>query len=470
MQHSPVLRRLSAVAVLALAAACGGDSPSGPNPPTPVPPTPSPSPDTEAPTVSYVSPAADTTVAQAGVTVQGKASDNVGVSRVTYTVDGGGEQDVTITAGTSPTFQFTVQGLSEGSHTLVLRAYDAADNRGEAGRKVTYVRQFAYTLAVIPLLSGTVAATPFGLSEDGRVAGAARNGAGSPRPFTWRSSQLTALPLLPGHITGRANAVNSAGQSAGYSSTSADQVVDPGDVFRAILWQNGQASDLGDLGGGTAVAQGINQDGVVVGASTRSAGIVFKPFLWDGSMRELPTLGGANGGATDVNRARQVVGGADDAQGRTRAFLWQNNLITDLGSLTSDGTSTALAINEAGQIAGYSGRETSSQRAFLWENGTMRDLGSLEAGAFAAAGDVNASGVVVGTTKSGSGSTGFRWSNGIMEDLNALMAPGSGFTIVFAIQINDAGQIAAEAVESSSGQRRTVLLTPNPTASASVNR
>ena len=50
--------------------------------------------------------------------------------------------------------------------------------------------------------------------------------------------------------------------------------------------------------------------------------------------------------------------------------------MTDLGSLTGDSESYAVALNEAGQIIGYS-NEAVVRRAFVWENGVMIDLGSL---------------------------------------------------------------------------------------------
>src|SRR5213076_3262291 len=58
------------------------------------------------------------------------------------------------------------------------------------------------------------------------------------------------------------------------------------------------------------------------------------------SIHELGTLGGAVSQAKAVNRAGQVVGTSRDALGRTRAFLWQENVgIVDLKPLTGVNTS-----------------------------------------------------------------------------------------------------------------------------------
>jgi len=50
--------------------------------------------------------------------------------------------------------------------------------------------------------------------------------------------------------------------------------------------------------------------------------------------------------------------------------------MTDLGA-SGGGYSYANAMNDIGQISGYIYTEDTS-RAFLWENGTMTDLGTLE--------------------------------------------------------------------------------------------
>ena len=84
-----------------------------------------------------------------------------------------------------------------------------------------------------------------------------------------------------------------------------------------------------------------------------------------------------NGLATDVNNQGQVVGYHSTNQG-TRAFLWSNGTLQNLGTL-GGGDSRAFAINEAGQVVGQSEHGDRRQHAFLWQNGTMQDLGPLGA-------------------------------------------------------------------------------------------
>lgn len=80
--------------------------------------------DTTPPTVSLTAPAAGATVS-GSITASANASDNVGVSRVDFLVDGA----VTGSDTTSP-FSVAVDttGLTSGSHSFAARAFDAAGN------------------------------------------------------------------------------------------------------------------------------------------------------------------------------------------------------------------------------------------------------------------------------------------------------------------------------------------------------
>ncbi|MDB5044147.1 MAG: hypothetical protein JWQ08_197, partial [Deinococcus sp.] len=81
------------------------------------------SPDTTRPVLSLQ---ALTTTTSNQVTVTGTASDNVAVTRVAYSLNGGASTDVAIQAGASVPLSFTVGGLAVGSNTITVTAYDAA--------------------------------------------------------------------------------------------------------------------------------------------------------------------------------------------------------------------------------------------------------------------------------------------------------------------------------------------------------
>jgi probable HAF family extracellular repeat protein len=152
------------------------------------------------------------------------------------------------------------------------------------------------------------------------------------------------------------------------------------DYSASFLWDDGVATDLGNLGGGYPWAYAMNNVGQVVGGSTTSSGEQ-RAFLWtDGAMRDLGTLGGNYSFAYGINDAGQVVGETLNASGSYRAFLWEEGRgMIDLGLI--DGTdSGAMAINNVGQVVGWEWREETGNRAFLWQNGVMTFLGAPPGG------------------------------------------------------------------------------------------
>jgi probable HAF family extracellular repeat protein len=207
-------------------------------------------------------------------------------------------------------------------------------------------------------------------------------------------------------------------------------------------------------------AHAVNANGLVVGqvSYVLTPGLrTARAALWQqGSLVELAGFGDAScttcrrdDAAWDINDSGQIVGVAEMPY--KRATLWHNGTITDLGTLGGD-RSAAFGINEAGHVVGEAQLPSSAPtysrtRAALWRNGTKINLGILgdSAGSSHAFG-INASDDVVGwNIQSADGTTttrGFLWRAGVMYDLTDLVA-GSGWTIVDARAINDAGQIAA---------------------------
>jgi hypothetical protein len=85
------------------------------------------------PAVSFTAPGAGATVS-GSVTVTATATDNVGVTKVELYADG-----ALIATDTTAPYSFTwgTTGLSEGGHTLTLKAYDARPNSTSVSRSVT---------------------------------------------------------------------------------------------------------------------------------------------------------------------------------------------------------------------------------------------------------------------------------------------------------------------------------------------
>ncbi|MBE9537070.1 MAG: hypothetical protein IMF07_07795 [Proteobacteria bacterium] len=143
-----------------------------------------------------------------------------------------------------------------------------------------------------------------------------------------------------------------------------------------------------EVGAGWPTA--MNDNGQVVGMHNGNA------VLWtlgDKGLYEEEVIA-YSGSALDINNNGQIVGHyLNEFTKERHAFLWENGILTDLGTLGGN-YSEANGINDFGQVVGWSylaasDSETTSEtlekleplsqpkgNAFLWENGVMTDLGS----------------------------------------------------------------------------------------------
>lgn len=163
-------------------------------------------------------------------------------------------------------------------------------------------------------------------------------------------------------------------------------------------------------------------------------------------MTNLGTLGGNSSVAYDINDVRQVVGESKTSSGFSHAFLWQNNKMTDLGTLNGYENSCAVSINKIGQIVGYSyNTNNTEQRAFLWENNQIRDLGTI-GGSNTKSVAINNQGQIVGTYNISSGgfTHSFLWKNGEMTDLGIPTNPAFRVSDFQVSDINDRGQMVGQ--------------------------
>jgi probable HAF family extracellular repeat protein len=283
--------------------------------------------------------------------------------------------------------------------------------------------------------------------------------------FAYTDGEMTEIGTLPGsNAFSRGYAINNRGVVVGESDNNRP---------RAFRWEDGVLSDLGDLGGGSAVAHGINNSEQVVGAS--SNGTASRPFVWwRGTMRDLGTVqGGTNtpGRAWDVNDRGDVVGVSRVVGSTSQATMWpgpnrgSTGAPTGLGSL-GDGQrfSEAVAVNNQRWVVGRSTVQGSTERAFLWRSDEgMTDLGSLGLNHSQAL-DVNNRGQVVGYASSFAGApsfgtaAAFLWEDGVMRDLNELIPEGSGWQLLAAEGINSSGAITGYG--RLNGEIRSFLLTP----------
>ena len=200
-------------------------------------------------------------------------------------------------------------------------------------------------------------------------------------------------------------------------------------------------------------------------------------------MRDLGTLGGAYAKAFGINNSNVVTGTSQSSTGGFHAFIWDAaNGMRDIGTIAGN-TSSGAFINDNGHIAGTSTINGFDNRehAFLYDGATMRDLGAVGNNDFftdrSTAYGINIHDVVVGSTyRALCGGAGFRiafvYRDGQMFDLEGLVdASGANYRLYAATGINDAGQIAVDALKvGDPNQLRAVLLTPNQELLRAVSR
>ncbi|MFP8873128.1 MAG: hypothetical protein VCB42_01040 [Myxococcota bacterium] len=184
---------------------------------------------------------------------------------------------------------------------------------------------------------------------------------------------LTNLGLLIPGKSARAHAINTHGVIVGSAE-------DNNDVSRAVIFEGGGVvTPLGHLGvtPQDSVASAINDDGIIVGTSSRSKTDNAVRFHLDGSVTDLfrpPEASSAYG----VSSAGEIVGLAktsafDPVPGIDYGTLFDGSGgVTDLGQLEPGHATMALAVNASGTIVGFG--DTEFQRtAVLFD----RDAGTV---------------------------------------------------------------------------------------------
>jgi probable HAF family extracellular repeat protein len=188
------------------------------------------------------------------------------------------------------------------------------------------------------------------------------------KPVIWTrsGSEVHELQTVDGDPDGIAFAINDLGQVVGGTGTCGPfNAIEQNNLtpLHAVLWQNGKATDLGNLGGDGKsfgiFASGLNDYGQVVGASDTAGDASFHAFLWQkGHITDLGTLkGDSNSLGIAIGNNGLVVGASLDANFNPRAALWRNGTATDLNTLVPAGSTlqlqTACSINDKGEITGF---------------------------------------------------------------------------------------------------------------------
>jgi len=323
------------------------------------------------------------------------------------------------------------------------------------------MRHIWYVLAVATLVG----------CSDNQDTAAPTNLRADREPGTPPQYDIATIPMSYG------GAINEEGWVAGFNNL-------PGNIQHATFFRDGVVKDLNTLGGPNSEVQwpGLNDHNTVVGFAEEAelsplgehwscsaffptiTGHICRGFAWHhGRMIAMPTLGGDNSFATEINNHGRVVGWAETAVHDPtchapqvlgfRAVVWhlQSGHIHELRPLPGDSASAATAINDRDQVVGISGAcdtavgGISARRAVMWDDGQVIDIGGLGGTAWNTAMALNNDGVVVGFADSAGDQNGaapnfhaFRWTrdDGI-KDLKTL----SGDVLSEALDINNRGQI-----------------------------
>ncbi len=242
----------------------------------------------------------------------------------------------------------------------------------------------------------------------------------------WQNGVLTDLKSLPGNRPSSAPfSISENGQFiVGVSETGHYDPLTHYPEYNAVLWQRGhKIKNLGTFGGNVSSAVSVNDLGQIVGGATNATTDQYAAGL---------------GPCWSLN--------CWPAATQWRAFMWQNGVMTDLGTLGTGNDAVAGLLNATGQVAGISYTNTTAnhttgvptQDPFFWEQGnSMVDMGTL-GGTFGYPNWINSNGQVVGQSNLAGDKKyhPFLWQKGkTMQDLGTL--GGKSGTATW---INDAGE------------------------------
>ena len=145
----------------------------------------------------------------------------------------------------------------------------------------------------------------------------------SAHAFAYAGGVMTDIGARGGGIFSNATGINDNNDIVGYATFGP-----LGAPYRPFLVHDGgNLINLGTLGGNSAIANGINNAGLVVGESDVLYGGVpgYRAFVYDGRMHDLndfvdPASGWVLGGASAINDYSQIVG-TGTIDGHSEAFL-----------------------------------------------------------------------------------------------------------------------------------------------------
>jgi len=365
--------------------------------------------------------------------------------------------------------------------TMTLFAALAAPLRLDAQAEQQYKEQPRYKLVDLGTLGGPNSGLSLGLmiNNQGVVTGCADTSTADPKypnfnpflgapwvapdpfifhTFGWQKGTLADFGALPGVNSSCPSWISGNGLIVGGSENGAIDPLTAWPAMKAVLWKDGQVINLGTLGGNESFAIGVNNRGQIVGAAANTIpdpfsiffgwGTQTRAFLWQqGVMQDLGTLGGPDALATQINDRGQVFGASyinstpNPITGIPTfdAFLYENGTMLDIPNGFGGTQVNPFWANNQGQLVGSASLPGEvAFHPFLWGKGVFADLGTF--GGDNGEGDwINEAGEVAGSADFPGDQIhhGALWRNGGMTDLGTV----DGDPCSRALSINSKAQV-----------------------------
>ena len=338
-----------------------------------------------------------------------------------------------------------------------------------------------YTVTDLGTLGGSFS-EPHGINKRDWIVGASTTeGDLELHAFLWRHGMMTDLGTLggPNSIAGTLAEDAKNGQIPGLAETS---TLDPlGEDFcgfgthlicLAFLWQDGVMHPLPAAGGNNSIGAEVNRRGQVVGTTENNTPDPTCPppqvlqivgAIWRNGQieQQLPPFPGDSAAAAQAINDRGHATGSTGLCFPSRAVLWRDGQVIDLGNLGSTFFNAPFDINNRDEVVGQANLPGDQvQHAFLWTKKTgMQDLGTLPGDPNSSTESINNKGQIAGVSYVAPGNgRAFLWEDGVMTNLNTLACPGSIY-LANALDINDEGQIVGDSILSN-GDIHAYLATP----------
>ena len=314
-----------------------------------------------------------------------------------------------------------------------------------------------YTAEFLRELHSGQGTTPAAVNDTGRAVGRSRNFLGFEFAALWQNGGGTLLADFGPHQAA-ATGVNDSGRAVGYA-------LDVHGRRRAVYWDAIDViEDIGDLGGGYAQANAVDDAGNIVGFSaTLPGGLEYRAFRWDAASGQMTDLGALTPGwesqAAAIGAGGLIGGDSRPPGGRPRAVVWTApQALVDLGAGFED--STVTGVNAGGTAAGW-GRNGAGVTSFTWTAGGGRvDLPNPPGALAVFVHAINDAGELAAEVAG----RAYLYRAGAWLDLELLVAPFSVPRLFRAVDIADGGIVLCESTDLRAP--RAVLLHPAPSGLA----